>query len=645
MTQPCDNTEACGPLAQLRCTSEDVLRAVAVITLVCASFTAVASLVLVAYTRAHPELDFIDAPGGLWLRAGLFSALTFIAVVLLVRWRGTGVSLQVSEPREGLSRSAFVGLMALLLAIVLVLGLRLGDYPFAAPDEVHHLIVARNLAEFGAYASGHPESGFKYFDSFDSVGPVVLGPIAMAFKTFGTSLAVARGVMVAFFAGLCLATWGFTRGLFGTRAALASVVLLLGTYSSIYLGRTLYGEVPAYFFLLLGLLAWRRALQSGRGATDRMEGFAIGCAAQNSESGLGVLVPPPCGGAGGVNSESDFGGASLPTVCTHSTPPQAGGTCELGGAASKSSSTWGLLAGALVGCAILAKTIIILVAFSFLGAWVYDRVTHRRIGWRQVVFPVIGGVLVLGCWTVFQRLHGNGVAETGGVLAIYQHYLLFGVSSFFGAIEHAVLPHPMAHLAWLGLLMASVPVLFRHRHDPPAIALYLYAIFLLYWWFFFTPGHLHRYLWNAYAILVIFAAPWLVHALGRMVTPARPRVKRAIALGVVVMLAWPGMEWTLFQTREITSNQEMVPEHALIDAVMALPPTTRIGTDVDRLPGLLNFFGDRVVETGRDPLALLGQFDTVITRDTPSLRATLPPDCGVQPAGNFVLLSTPKTTE
>ncbi len=644
MTQQCDNTEGRGPLALHRCTREDVLRALAVIALVCVSFTAVASLVLVVYTRSHPELDFIDAPGGLLLRAVFFALVALGALALLVRWRGAGVSLPVFQPREALSRSALAGLLVLLLAIVLLLGIRLGDYPFAAPDEVHHLIVARNLAEHGAYASGHPETRFKYFDSFDSVGPVVLGPIAMAFKVLGTSLAVARGVMVVFFAGLCLATWGFTKGLFGSRAALISVALLLGTYSSIYLGRTLYGEVPAYFFLLLGLLAWRRALESGRASTDRLESLAIRNSAQISESGLGGMVPPACGGGGGVNSENDFGRASSNAGSTPPAPPQGGGACVPGGHAS-TASLWGLLAGALVGCAVLAKTIIILVAFSFLGAWVYDRVTHRRIGWRQVIFPAVGGVLVLGCWSMFQRNHGTGVAETGGVLAIYQHYLLFGVSSFVGAFTHAILPHPMAHLAWLGVMMASVPVLFRHRHDPPAIALYLYAIFLLYWWFFFTPGHLHRYLWNAYAILAIFAAPWLVQALEQVAAPALPRLKRAVALGVVVMLAWPGLEWTLFQAREITSSQEMVPEHALIDAVVALPPATRIGTDVDRLPGLLNFFGERVVETGPEPLALLGQFDTVITRDTPSLRAALPPGCGVQPAGNFVLLSTPKTTE
>ena len=406
---------------------------------------------------------------------------------------------------------------------------------------------------------------------------------------------------MAFFVGLCLATWAFTRGLFGHRASLASVALLLGTYSSIYLGRTLYGEVPAYLFLLLGLLAWRRALAPSSEQKNRTD-------------------------------QSD------PT-------DQSEGSLAASGHWTHYTSLWGLLAGVFVGCAILAKTIIILVAFSFLGAWVYDRVTHRRIGWRQVVFPVIGGVLVLGCWTVFQRLHGNGAAETGGVLAIYQHYLLFGVSSVAGAFDHAILPHPMAHLAWLGVMLATVPLLFRHRHDPPAIALYLYAIFLLYWWFFFTPGHLHRYLWNAYAILAIFAAPWLVHALEQVATSALSRLKRAVALGVVGMLAWPGLHWAFFQTKEIIFNEEMVPEHALIDAVMALPPATRIGTDVDRLPGLLNFFGDRVVETGPDSLALLGQFDKVITRDSPSLRAALPPGCGVQPSGNFVILSTPKTTE
>lgn len=575
MTQLPDSTEAPVDPGSLRCTRSDLIRALATIVLVCAAFTAVGSLILVGYTRANPSLDFIDDPGGLLLRLALFATLACGSAALLGRLRGAS-SAPVPISSDA-SPGATIALALVLLAVALLLGARTGIYPWAAPDEVHHLIVARNLAEHGAYASGHPDTGFKYFDSFDSVGPVVIGPVALAFKIFGTSLEVARCVMVAFFVGLCLATYGFVRGLFGTRAAVVAVALLVGTYSSIYLGRTLYGEVPAYFFLLLGLIAWRKAL--GNEASGRR------------------------------------------------------------------SMAWGLLAGALVACAVLAKTIIVLVAFSFLGAWIYDRITHRRIGRRQVVFPCIGGAVVLAAWSLFQRWHGADQADSGGVLAIYQHYLLFGVSSVTGAFKHAIVPHPMAHLAWFGVMVATIPILFRHRHDPPAMVLYCYAIFMLYWWFFFTPGHLHRYLWNAYAILAIFGAPWLLWAVRYAMNQRLPRARRALAIIVVVMLAWPGLHWTLLQAREIATNDEMAPEYALVEAVKALPHSARIGTDVDRLPGLLNFFGERVIETGSDPVALLANVDVVITRDTPSLRAARPAMWRVQPAGDFVLLSSAQTTE
>src|SRR5690606_36440499 len=113
----------------------------------------------------------------------------------------------------------------------------------------------------------------------------------------------------------------------------------------------------------------------------------------------------------------------------------------------RASIVWGLLAGALIACAVLAKTIILLVAFSFIGAWAYDRITHRHIAWRHAVFPVVGGAVVLGAWSLFQRFHGTSQAESGGILAIYQHYLLFGISSVGDAFKHAILPYPMAHLA------------------------------------------------------------------------------------------------------------------------------------------------------------------------------------------------------
>jgi hypothetical protein len=89
----------------------------------------------------------------------------------------------------------------------------------------------------------------------------------------------------------------------------------------------------------------------------------------------------------------------------------------------------------------------------------------------------------------------------------------------------------------------------------------------------------------------------------------------------------------------------MAPEYALLDGVRSFPSAARIATDVDRVPGLVNFFTNQPAETGPDPVALLDTFDLVITRDTPGLRADLPPGCRVKAAGAFVLLSTLQTTE
>lgn len=98
------------------------------------------------------------------------------------------------------------GLLAVLVCTLFLP--RLDVYPWAAPDEVHHLTVAKNIAVHGAYASGHPDRGLDYFDTYDSVGGPVLLPVAGAFTVFGAGLGVARGVMVLFFltsaGGVCV---------------------------------------------------------------------------------------------------------------------------------------------------------------------------------------------------------------------------------------------------------------------------------------------------------------------------------------------------------------------------------------------------------------------------------------------------------
>ena len=152
--------------------------------------------------------------------------------------------------------------MCVILVLALVLP-RLDKYPKTEPDELHHLIVAQNISEHGMYASGHPATGLKSFDSYDSVGPPVLLPLAAAFETTGPGLITGRAVMAGFYLLLNVMVWLLMRPAAGNSAALMSIVFLAGAFGSVYLGRTLYGEVPALAFFIAGLIVWRRALNTG----------------------------------------------------------------------------------------------------------------------------------------------------------------------------------------------------------------------------------------------------------------------------------------------------------------------------------------------------------------------------------------------
>ena len=546
----------------------DGLRVVAAIGLVWASFAAVGAGVLILYTSQHPQLDAINSPGGLWLRLVLFGALSAGCGYLLWRLRPSTALVANFSAGSTCTRRHWTVLACLLGLIACLLGYHLAEYPWAAPDEVHHLVVARNLALHGAYASGHPDASLTYFDSFDSVGPTVLGPIAAAFKVFGVSLGAARAVMITFYLLLSLAVFRLVSSWQGGWAGITAVALLTGTFSSIYLGRTLYGEVPAFAFLLGGLLAWQRAL-----------GF-------------------------------------------------------------KRAMGWGLLAGVGVGAAVLSKTIVALVLFSLAGAWAYDQVTFRKIRWGHVLWPAMGGIAVMASWGVIQRLHGPGAETSGSTLAIYQHYLLFGLASVPEAIMNSVAYNPVAHLVFLGLVIASVPTIFLRRYTPIGVTLYLYALFSLYWWFCFTPGQLHRYLWNSYAILAMFAAPWLVWAIQRMLQKDRPPRQRLAYLLVALLLVGPGARWLVLQTQEIATHDEMTDERALIAALDDLPPGCRLATTSGRVPGLVNFFGGPVVETGEDIATLLAGYDVVIVPEDAPVDSTIVEGATQRIAGNFVLLSS-----
>lgn len=231
-------------------------------TLICAGFTSTASFTLWLAFRFWEETDEPQFLTKLFVKGVLFGMLALVAFRWLRIQRHAWTSIydpsKVVAPKVEVPRLwAAIATIAIVALVALPF---LGTYPHIEPDESHHLIVAHNLAEFGVYGSGHPQAGFEWFDDYDSVGPPVIVPVAIALRLGETNLFYGRLVMALYFLALCMTLYGVLSPLFGAPAGIAAMLLATAALGSAYLARSLYGEVPALFFLVLGLLLWRESV-------------------------------------------------------------------------------------------------------------------------------------------------------------------------------------------------------------------------------------------------------------------------------------------------------------------------------------------------------------------------------------------------
>jgi hypothetical protein len=226
---------------------------------VCAAFTSVASIVVLTLDLSGHINETVPFTWGLVVRIVVYGLAAYAAFVLLLRSSGDMPSPVFERARVNWRLVIIPCVVAGVIALP-----RLGATPHVEPDEWHHLNVARNLAEHGLYASGGPDTGFVMFDDYDSVGPPVIVPVAAAMRAIGPELETARFVMAAYFVALAAVVFAFVAPIFGSWAGICSAMLLAGAWGSAYLGRTLYGEVPALLFWLLAMIVARASLGNGK---------------------------------------------------------------------------------------------------------------------------------------------------------------------------------------------------------------------------------------------------------------------------------------------------------------------------------------------------------------------------------------------
>ncbi len=158
---------------------------------------------------------------------------------------------------------------ALTAAAVFFFYRELGTFPRSWVDEGLFIMVAKMVA--GGHGYGIPLLDHVWrYPYFLAVGPTIILPAALSIKLFGLSVAAARLPMTLYLLATCVVTYVFTQRAANTSTARWATALLISLSAFVNTGKPVLGEVPAFFFLLIGFFLmtmeakpWKRGMGSG----------------------------------------------------------------------------------------------------------------------------------------------------------------------------------------------------------------------------------------------------------------------------------------------------------------------------------------------------------------------------------------------
>jgi 4-amino-4-deoxy-L-arabinose transferase-like glycosyltransferase len=150
--------------------------------------------------------------------------------------------------------------LPMFLVAIAVIGLviastyRLNESPGIWEDEGYYTQAAMNLAQYGRQEL-QVAPGEYVSTAHVTVGYPLLYPVSVAYRLFGVGVTQGRAVMVLFILGFAVLSYVLIRKLFGSWYA-AWTLLLLASFPMLYGdGKSVLGEVPGLFYLVLTLIS------------------------------------------------------------------------------------------------------------------------------------------------------------------------------------------------------------------------------------------------------------------------------------------------------------------------------------------------------------------------------------------------------
>jgi hypothetical protein len=206
-----------------------------------------------------------------------------------------GEAASLKSTNSELTSSCLPALAALLLGALILAGsfYNLSNYPAVWWDEAIFSETAANLVQHGRYAfTVQSPDQLNDFDFRISAGPMVILPVALAYKLLGVGIVPGRLVAGLYLVLAFLALMAGARRLWGSGNALLAVVLaFLGT-DVFYWGRSVLGDIPALALFLWSLWFLARGLDRWSLLHLFLGGVFLGLAFDAKEFyGLAFLPP------------------------------------------------------------------------------------------------------------------------------------------------------------------------------------------------------------------------------------------------------------------------------------------------------------------------------------------------------------------